>query len=357
MIRNRLINPDFAILASPTSGTSFTTFTSAVAVVKGWFVSQTAGGGTVPSLTVTRAPLPIDTVASLVEGEAPSYLQFAFADVGTSLGAGSFTKIFQQLAPRVLYGKHSIFSFWAKPSVAGFTLVFRARRSYGTGGTPSADRVFIEKAIPLKTVGWQRYAVDFATTLINDGVHAADVPGTNGDSSVFLEVFLQAPAGTFTNANLSAVPAIGNVQVIQPQLELAPGGSGPQSYSNDEDNSVLESVANTTKGSTVVNVTGTTATLAPNTAVYVNNASLATLTLPAASAVDDVIRIYGVGAGGWKVAQLADQTINNGNATATTTGTGGSIASAHRYNAVALRCVTANTLWTVESEIEAVTVV
>jgi len=76
------------------------------------------------------------------------------------------------------------------------------------------------------------------------------------------------------------------------------------------------------------------------------NAALATITLPATAAVGSILEVCGQGAGGWKIGQNAGQTINK-SAVATTTGTGGSIASANRYNTITLRCVVANTGWVV----------
>ncbi len=93
----------------------------------------------------------------------------------------------------------------------------------------------------------------------------------------------------------------------------------------------------------------TTTQQAPANASYIaNNAGLVTVTLPTTAAVGSRVRVIGVGAGGWRVAQNANQLVHN-SAAATTTGTGGSLSSSNRYNAVELVCVVANTEWDVVS--------
>jgi len=78
---------------------------------------------------------------------------------------------------------------------------------------------------------------------------------------------------------------------------------------------------------------------------YINtNAGLTTFTLPALAAVGDVIEVAGEGAGGWRVAQNALQSIQNGN-NSTTIGVGGSMSSFSRYDTVRLVCRVANTTW------------
>ena len=97
-------------------------------------------------------------------------------------------------------------------------------------------------------------------------------------------------------------------------------------------------------------VTGTSQTMAINNAYIANNAALVTLTLPATAAIGDIVQIIGKGAGGYKIAQNAGQTIYFGNQTSTT-GVGGSVDSTHQRDAIELVCVTANNDWGVTSSI------
>ena len=87
-----------------------------------------------------------------------------------------------------------------------------------------------------------------------------------------------------------------------------------------------------------------------------NNASLVTMTLPVTCSVGDRIHVAGLGAGGWKIAQNASQVIHFGSSD-TTTGTGGSLASTHRYDVIELLCVVTNNEYLVLSAQGNITVV
>ena len=81
-------------------------------------------------------------------------------------------------------------------------------------------------------------------------------------------------------------------------------------------------------------------TMVANTAYIVDSPSLVTLTLPASSSAGQCVHIVGVGAGGWKIAQLAGQQIIICGTTAgnsqTTVGVTGSISSANSTDAIVL---------------------
>lgn len=92
--------------------------------------------------------------------------------------------------------------------------------------------------------------------------------------------------------------------------------------------------------------TGTSATMAVENGYIANNASLVTLTLPATATVGEQIQVAGKGAGLFKIAQNASQTIHFINAD-TTTGTGGSLTAIEQYDCIELLCITENTDWSV----------
>ena len=81
-----------------------------------------------------------------------------------------------------------------------------------------------------------------------------------------------------------------------------------------------------------------------------NGASLVTYTLPATAPQGSVIKIVGSSAGGWRIAQNANQKIRLGSQV-TTTGTGGSLSSTNTNDCVELIASTggASTVWTVAS--------
>jgi hypothetical protein len=95
---------------------------------------------------------------------------------------------------------------------------------------------------------------------------------------------------------------------------------------------------------TDVAVTGTSQTMAKWTTYFANNASLVTLTLPSTIAQGDIFTVIGQGAGGWKIAQIAGQTIRWTSTSSTTTGTGGSLASTDRYDTIVLKALNSTDL-------------
>lgn len=110
-------------------------------------------------------------------------------------------------------------------------------------------------------------------------------------------------------------------------------------------------------GITWTTVTGTSQAAAVNNGYIANNAGLVTVTLPATSAVGDIVAVTGINnATGWKVAQNAGNTIFFGSASATP-GVGGSLASTNTRDTVFLLCVTANATWNVIDSIGNLTVV
>jgi hypothetical protein len=103
-------------------------------------------------------------------------------------------------------------------------------------------------------------------------------------------------------------------------------------------------------------VTGATQALAVNRSYTANRGTLVTFTLPSTAKVGDEIAITGVGAGGWKIEQNANQYINVISAT-TTIGVGGSLASTQKFDSVKLVCVVANLGFNVVSMMGNITIV
>jgi hypothetical protein len=93
-------------------------------------------------------------------------------------------------------------------------------------------------------------------------------------------------------------------------------------------------------------VTGTSQAMAVNNGYITNNAGLVTCTLPASAAIGDTVIVQGKGAGGWRIAQNAGQTINFGSSP-TTTGVGGYLESTNDFDSIELICITATTDWAV----------
>jgi len=111
----------------------------------------------------------------------------------------------------------------------------------------------------------------------------------------------------------------------------------------------------TTGGFSWTEVVGTTQAMSVNGGYIANNAGLVTLTLPAVGVIGDSIQILGKGAGGWRVAQNAGQTIHY-SSLSTTPGVGGRLDSTHQRDCIELVCVTANTDWQVVDGVGNITV-
>lgn len=94
---------------------------------------------------------------------------------------------------------------------------------------------------------------------------------------------------------------------------------------------------------TWVDVTGTSDAMEAGKGYMANNAGLVTLTLPTTAAQGTVIRVAGVGAGGWIIDQGAGQSINYlGTSTTVTSGT---LAGDEVNACLELLCIVADTTW------------
>lgn len=144
---------------------------------------------------------------------------------------------------------------------------------------------------------------------------------------------------TFTAAGVTNHNDLSNIQG---------GSSGEYNHLSNADYAV--------RNLPVVEVTSATQAMAIRTRYVANYGSQLVFTLPASAVIGDFVEVEGLGAGGWKIAQNASQTIIF-QTVASTVGTGGYISSNNRYDCVRLRCVVANTTWTVVSAVGELTVI
>lgn len=110
-----------------------------------------------------------------------------------------------------------------------------------------------------------------------------------------------------------------------------------------------------------VEVTGTSQQMAAGSGYIANNTSMVTLTLPTTAAQGSLLRVVGLGSGGWRVAQNANQQIHY-LSTATTVGTTGRIDSEITQTGsskacMTMVCVVPDTTWIVNASVGTVNMV
>lgn len=117
-------------------------------------------------------------------------------------------------------------------------------------------------------------------------------------------------------------------------------------------------IASTDAGFTWNDTSGTSATLVKENGYAADNAGLVTFTLPtvASSTFGDTIAIMGFGAGGWTIAQNANQKIIVGGKISTV-GVGGSVSSTNQYDAIELACTPNTNFWIARQVVGNLTIV
>lgn len=130
-------------------------------------------------------------------------------------------------------------------------------------------------------------------------------------------------------------------------IESVVGGSGIAVDDTDPANPIVSA---TGSGLTDVEVTTGTQAILMGNSYRVNAGTDCVLTLPATAAVGEFFEILGINAHVWTVAQRAGQTVYYGDLT-TTTGVTGTIGTDIPHGNVVIKCIVANTTFTVISSI------
>ena len=117
------------------------------------------------------------------------------------------------------------------------------------------------------------------------------------------------------------------------------------------------SIASTASGGiSWTEITAATIALVADNGYILNRAGGVAATLPATAAVGTIIAIVGQGAGGWTVAQNANQIIHFSGVD-TSTGIAGSLASTNRYDSFEMICTVTDLEWVVRSSMGNITIV
>lgn len=102
-------------------------------------------------------------------------------------------------------------------------------------------------------------------------------------------------------------------------------------------------------------ITDTTKQMENDHGYISNNVSRVVLTLPATATVGTVLEVTGMGTGGWKIAQNANQSIKYG-ASSSTSGVGGYAQSGSQWSSATLVCIVADLTWAIISAVGTITV-
>lgn len=175
-------------------------------------------------------------------------------------------------------------------------------------------------------------ADESAFTLNNIGGTLGETKGGTNQTTYTTGDILYASAG-----NTLSKLAIGSNTHVLTSNGTIPGWSAPSAG-----------------GMTWTEVTGTSQSAAVGNGYIANNAGLVTVTIPTTAAVGSIVAVVGKGAGLWRVAQNASESINFSSIT-TTVGTGGYLEATNRYDCVEIICTVADTTWTVRSSIGNIT--
>jgi hypothetical protein len=180
---------------------------------------------------------------------------------------------------------------------------------------------------------------------INTIVYAASANNLSGLATV------NSASLSTTSTGVPTWLALTNGQIVIGSTGASPAAATLTAGTGISIANAANSITISSSGADIwVDETGASVTMATNTGYTSDDgATLVTFTLPTTSAIGDWVEINGKGAGLWKIAQAAGQQIHIGTV-ATTSGVGGSLASVNQFDNVRLRCLTANTIWTVVSQ-------
>lgn len=192
-----------------------------------------------------------------------------------------------------------------------------------------------------------------AATTLNIGASATCILNFGGSTTASEFRFLE-PSGSGTN--YTAFKAVAQSANITYSLPATIGSAGYVLTDAAGDGVLSWAAGGGGGGGITWTATTVDATMSVDNGYLANKGTLLTMTLPTTSAVGKTIRIAGMNAGLWKIAQAASQYIKFGNQS-TTVGTGGYLASTLTYDSLEMVCIEADLGWTVISSIGNITII
>jgi hypothetical protein len=210
--RNSLLNGNMSVWAGGTSFSSFPNNTE-VPVATNWALIQNPDGGTSASITVTRQPFQLGAAQPIIPPFNPKYyLQIANSTPGTSLGVNSFVALRQHIQDvRSLTDQVPVkVEFWLQSAVPLIEIGMSMQQNFGTGGSPSAPVTFGQQAFAVMDTAWRLYTAQFYIPPL-----LGKAEGSNGDSSVLFNLYIQAGTGVGIPSALPiALPSSNQINVF-----------------------------------------------------------------------------------------------------------------------------------------------
>lgn len=215
----------------------------------------------------------------------------------------------------------------ASPSI----ITYGTANFYGSATEDNHDNTVMTNEILAAQTGQSGKFLKTDGTNTSWGAGVVGATGPGGGDQGFTGV--QGPTGPFGATGVIGATGAGNTGIQ--------GATGPSGGPTGATGPAGSSFAWT-------EVTGTNQSGVGDNGYIANHSEGAyvEITLPVSCAIGKVIRVVGLGVGGWMVAQNSGQLINYGTVT-TTTGTGGYLASTNQFDAVELVCVVTDTTFNV----------
>lgn len=181
--------------------------------------------------------------------------------------------------------------------------------------------------------------------------------GTGASTLTDHGVLLGSGTGAIT---ATAVGATGEIFVGSTGADaawLAAGDAGKVLTAHGAGSAVTWETPSGGGGMTITEVTADVSPMVVDNGYITNKAGTAcSLALPTTCAVGKVLKVVGKGATGWVVTQAAGQQIMFGDASSTL-GATGSVASSLQYDCITMTCVTADTIFVIDSAVGNITIV
>ena len=281
-------------------------------------------GNGVGALTVTAQPSDGELLIGNTGGDPTLGTLTAGTGIGIVNAAGSITLSSTATVPI------SFPTDGGTATPAANALTIAGGTGVTTSGAGATVTIDIDSPVSVANGGTGATTLTDGGVVIGSGTGAVTVLGqaTNGQLVI---------GSTGSDPVLASITAGSGIDVTN--------GAGSITIAGAAGSGVLSWVVETT----------TSRALLVDQGVIGNNAATITMTLPTTAAVGSVIRVVGMGAGSFKIAQNVLELIHFGTAT-TTTGVGGSIESTQVNDSIEIVCIVANTEWAVLSSVGNLTV-